>query len=237
MDPLTLGLLAGGTSLVGNMMNGFGQQSEIQKRNKRLEAEKNRVSAEYGAEKERLTQGQKSLATDFLTNYITIRDKDRADGLRGEYGRSQSEFSTALSRMLSEKNQLLSGLEMQKQDAPSTGSIIGQSVASGFGAGMQGYGAGLQMDALKGLNNTTGGIGSESNIGQSFSNQINVSNSVADLGRSAASDYLSDNNVFNKMNANLIGSSIGQSTSIGDWYKGLSNSNDPDKKRLLKANW
>ncbi len=206
MDPLTMGLIAGGTSLAGNLFSGFGGQADARKRNRRIDAEKNRVASEYGAEKERLTQGQRSLATDFLTNYITIRDKDRADSLRGEYGRNQSEFSTALSRMLSEKNQLMSGLEMQKQDAQSTGSIIGQGVASGIGAGMQGYAAGKQFEALEGLNSTMSGIGSTtSNLGQSFSDQINSSNSIADLGRTAASDYLSDNNVFNKMNANLVG--------------------------------
>lgn len=158
MNPLTLGLVAGGASLAGNLFSGLGGQADARKRNRRIDAEKNRVASEYGAEKERLTQGQRSLATDFLTNYITIRDKDRADSLRGEYGRSQSEFSTALSRMLAEKNQLMSSLEMQKQDAQSTGSIIGQSIASGIGAGMQGYAAGKQFEALEGLNKTASGI-------------------------------------------------------------------------------
>lgn len=181
MDPLTLGLVAGGTSLAGNLFSGFGGQADARKRNRRIDAEKNRVASEYGAEKERLTQGQRSLATDFLTNYITIRDKDRADSLRGEYGRNQSEFSTALSRMLSEKNQLMSGLEMQKQDAQSTGSIIGQSVATGIGAGMQGYAAGKQFEALEGLNKTMSGIDQVVNaVPQDYLQEVNKKKSFQD---------------------------------------------------------
>lgn len=190
MDPLTMGLIAGGTSLAGNLFSGFGGQSEARKRNRRIDAEKNRVASEYGAEKERLTQGQRSLATDFLTNYITIRDKDRADSLRGEYGRNQSEFSTALSRMLSEKNQLMSGLEMQKQDAQSTGSIIGQGVASGIGAGMQGYAAGKQFEALEGLSKTASGIDQ-------------ATNSVSQIYQSSTAIPTSIDNSFSKYNSDL----------------------------------
>lgn len=164
MWPLVLGLIAGGTSALGNMLGGLGEADSIKKRNKRLDEQKSKVESEYSTEKDRLTKQQVGLATDFLTNYITIREKDRADSLRSEYGRNQSEFSIALSRMLSEKNQLLSRLESQKQDSPSTGNIIGQSLIAGAGAGMQGYASGLQLEAANKFNKTLANMSPIRNI-------------------------------------------------------------------------
>jgi len=146
MEPLTMGLAMGGLQAFGSMFGGFSNNSAIREQNKRLEARMAANENDFQQSKKDLTEANKSLSSDFLTNYITIRDANKAEGLRGEYGRARSEFTTTLQNLMSQKNQLNSQLASQMQGTQSNVGIIGGGLMQGVGAGMSAYNAGQQMD-------------------------------------------------------------------------------------------
>jgi len=146
MEPLTMGLAMGGLQAFGSMFGGFSNNSAIREQNKRLEARMAANENDFQQSKKDLTEANKSLSSDFLTNYITIRDANKAEGLRGEYGRARSEFTTTLQNLMSQKNQLNSQLASQMQGTQSNVGIIGGGLMQGVGAGMSAYNVGQQMD-------------------------------------------------------------------------------------------
>jgi hypothetical protein len=146
LNPGIIAMIMGGVQAGGSMFGSFSQNEAIKEQNKRLQAQMDKNENDFQQSKKDLTEANKSLSSDFLTNYITIRDANKAEGLRGEYGRAKSEFTTTLQNLMSQKNQLNSQLASQMQGTQSNAGIIGGGLMQGVGAGMSAYNVGQQMD-------------------------------------------------------------------------------------------
>lgn len=151
MGPLTLSLLAGGTSFLGNLFEGFGANSAAKEQNRLLKQQIAKNEQDAKENRDRLINENKSLSTDFLSNYVAIKDAERASGLKSEYDRNKVDLSTSLSRIDAEKNALNSQLTSQMQGTRSNASIVGSGLMQGLGQGLAAYGSGKQMQAANEL--------------------------------------------------------------------------------------
>ena len=145
MDPLTIGMALGGglISGIGNYYAGKAAKEEAERKEQALRAQMAENNARLDKEKQDLTTKDTSLSQDFLVSYATIKEKDRADGLRGEYGRNKSELASSLARLTSERAQLNTQLAGQIAGTPSDSSILGQSIMQGLGSGASMYASGM----------------------------------------------------------------------------------------------
>ena len=150
MLPLILGMAAlqGGIGALSGYGAAKDERDKIRQRNQQLDAAKARIEKE----RSNLRSDTKSLATDFLTNYITVRDPDRAQGIRQSYNQNQAEFKSANAQMESS----IANLDSQKQ---------GEGI-SPSSAGWMGLGIGAAQGAMSGA---AAGLGSGESIGDLFS--------------------------------------------------------------------
>ena len=136
----------GGLQAAGSIFGGYSQNAAIKEQNKRLKKQIAANENDFQNSKRELTEANRSLSSDFLSNYIAFREANKAEGLRSEYGRAKSEFATTLQNLMAQKNQLNSQLTAQMQGTQSDAGIIGGGLMQGVGAGLSAYNTGKQME-------------------------------------------------------------------------------------------
>lgn len=150
--PLMLGMAAlqGGVGAISGFAQADAERKRIKEKNAQIDAAKARVEAE----RNKLRQDTKSLSTDFITNYVTVRDPNKAEGIRQSYGQNMSMYKQGDAQLESS----IANLEAQKEAngmSPMSAGLIGlgTGIASGIASTI---GSGESTPDTLGFNPTKG---------------------------------------------------------------------------------
>lgn len=150
--PLMLGMsaLQGGAGVISGFAQADAERKRIREKNAQIDAAKARVEAE----RNKLRQDTKSLSTDFITNYVTVRDPNKAEGIRQSYGQNMSMYKQGDAQLESS----IANLEAQKEAngmSPMSAGLIGlgTGIASGIASTI---GSGRSTPDTLGFNPTKG---------------------------------------------------------------------------------
>lgn len=126
MLPLILGsaLASGASGSISGWLSADEERKRVREKNAQIDAAKARVDEE----RRKLREDTKSLSTDFMTNYITVRDPNKAEGIRQSYGQNMAMHKSSDAQLGSQ----LVALDASKE---STGVSPFKAALSGFGIG------------------------------------------------------------------------------------------------------